>query len=114
MIQDVCHNRLHTSSTNLAFSLYLLFAGARSSLAAVGQGGSGLDDNAKAIAATGDGHVVLAGFTNGDFSGQNAGDETADFVAVKLNGTDGSEVWRWQVRSLRPCSGELGDGGTAG
>ncbi|CAN0289997.1 unnamed protein product, partial [Ectocarpus fasciculatus] len=38
--------------------------------------------------------VVLAGYTSGNFSGVNAGSN--DFVAVKLNLTDGSEVWRWQ------------------
>ncbi|CAM9350312.1 unnamed protein product [Scytosiphon promiscuus] len=65
------------------------------------QGGSGLDDAANAIAATDGGHVVLAGYTNGDFEGQNAGDETSDLTAVKLNGTDGVEVWRWQDGTLQ-------------
>lgn len=78
------------------------FAGGHTRFVTVGKGGSGLDDEAKAIAAAGGGHVVIAGYTNGDFDGQNAGDETADFVAVKLNGTDGSEVWRWQVSGF--CS----------
>ncbi|CBN76450.1 PEGA domain family protein [Ectocarpus siliculosus] len=38
--------------------------------------------------------VVMAGYTSGNFSGVNAGSN--DFVAIKLNFTDGSEVWRWQ------------------
>lgn len=50
--------------------------------------------------------VVVTGSTTGNFSGVNAG--STDFVAIKLNLTDGSEVWRWQVRgSLQVPDGWL-------
>jgi len=38
--------------------------------------------------------IVLAGHTLGEFSGSNQG--SIDFVAVALDITDGSEIWRWQ------------------
>lgn len=38
--------------------------------------------------------VVLAGFTEGDFSAQNLGG--ADFAAVKLD-ADGQQLWSWQA-----------------
>lgn len=41
-----------------------------------------------------DGSVVLAGYTDGAFSGGSKGAE--DFAAVKLS-ADGEELWRWQV-----------------
>lgn len=47
--------------------------------------------------------VVMAGYTSGNFSGVNAGSD--DFVAIKLNLTDGSEVWRWQVRGCLQVPG---------
>ncbi|CAM9350235.1 unnamed protein product [Scytosiphon promiscuus] len=60
------------------------------------QAGSSENDGATTIAAVGSADVVIAGYTQGHFSGDNAGGETADAVAVKLNGTDGNEIWRWQ------------------
>lgn len=41
-----------------------------------------------------DGSIFLAGYTEGDWEGVNAGD--ADFAAVNLH-TRGSELWRYQV-----------------
>ncbi|CAM9731332.1 unnamed protein product [Ectocarpus fasciculatus] len=41
-----------------------------------------------------DGGVYLAGYSTGDFGGTNDGAE--GFVVVKIDGRDGSELWRWQ------------------
>lgn len=41
-----------------------------------------------------DGSVVLAGDSDGSWSGSNLGG--SDFVAVKVDGS-GSTVWMWQV-----------------
>lgn len=46
------------------------------------------------VATGGSGSVVLAGATDGWWSGSNAGD--ADFAAVTLD-ENGTEIWRWQV-----------------
>ena len=43
----------------------------------------------------GDGSVVLAGASSGNWSGLNRGGQ--DFAAVKID-SDGNEIWRWQVR----------------
>lgn len=54
-----------------------------------------LEDNIYAAAAGEAGSVVLAGSTNGQWGGPNAGG--SDFAAVKLNAA-GVEIGRWQVR----------------
>ena len=54
-----------------------------------------MGDYCYAVAMADDGSVVVGGYTEGDWSGDNAGDN--DFVAVKLDAT-GEEVWVWQVR----------------
>lgn len=59
------------------------------------QDGTIASDELKAAAATGDGSVVLAGYTCGEWSGDLTGEE-CDFAAVKLD-ANGTEVWRWQV-----------------
>ena len=41
------------------------------------------------------GSVILVGSTWGDWEKPNRGGE--DFAAVKLNTTDGSILWKWQV-----------------
>ena len=41
------------------------------------------------------GSVILVGSTWGDWEKSNRGGE--DFAAVKLNTTDGSILWKWQV-----------------
>ena len=59
------------------------------------KGGTNVGDYCYAVAMADDGSVVVGGYTEGDWSGDNAGDN--DFVAVKLDAT-GEEVWVWQVR----------------
>ncbi len=46
------------------------------------------------VAVQGDGSILLAGGTEGDWVGTNAGEN--DFVMVALS-EDGEELWRWQV-----------------
>lgn len=58
--------------------------------------GTSGDDYIRAAAVGDDDSIVLAGYSNGDWSGVGSG--LYDFVAVKLDG-DGSELWRWQVVS---------------
>ncbi|CAM9445750.1 unnamed protein product [Ectocarpus fasciculatus] len=58
------------------------------------QDGTISNDKIQAAAATGDGSVVLAGYTHGEWSGELTGEES-DFAAVKLD-ANGTEVWRWQ------------------
>lgn len=54
-----------------------------------------------------DGSVVLTGFSEGVWDdGANAGG--FDFVAVKLDASDGTELWRWQVGKY----GAAGGGGS--
>lgn len=56
----------------------------------------GEDNRLNAVSMTEDGGYVLAGYTEGVWSGEaSAGGQ--DFVVVKLD-ADGQEVWRWQVR----------------
>ncbi|CAM9360961.1 unnamed protein product [Scytosiphon promiscuus] len=38
--------------------------------------------------------VVMGGYTTGGFQGLSAGND--DFVAIKLNSSDGTEIWRYQ------------------
>lgn len=53
-------------------------------------------DHIGAVAETADGTgFVLAGYTYGDWEGDNAGN--GDFAVVMLD-VDGNESWRWQVR----------------
>lgn len=59
------------------------------------QDGTSSNDEIQAAAATGDGFVVLAGYTFGEWSEGLTGEE-CDFAAVKLD-ANGTEVWRWQV-----------------
>lgn len=42
--------------------------------------------------------VILTGFSEGVWDGANAGG--FDFVAVKLDVSDGTELWRWQVGTV--------------
>lgn len=51
--------------------------------------------NDAAIAGEGDGSIILAGATYGDWNGANAGD--SDFAAVKMD-ADSNVLWRWQVK----------------
>ena len=45
-----------------------------------------------------DGNIFLGGFTDGKWNDSNPGGN--DFICVKLNLFDGSEITRWQVRDL--------------
>ena len=49
-----------------------------------------------------DDSVVIAGYTDGVWSVTNEGDN--DLAAMKLDASDGSLLWRWQVNI---CSGDL-------
>lgn len=40
--------------------------------------------------------VVVAGSTEGTF-GESSGGDGQDFVAIKLDSSDGTETWRYQV-----------------
>lgn len=44
----------------------------------------------------GDKSVVMAGQTWGNFAGSPKG--SFDFIAIKLDAADGTEIWRWQVQ----------------
>lgn len=41
--------------------------------------------------------IIISGYTDGDWEGENAGGY--DFAAMKLAG-DGTVLWRWQVGQL--------------
>lgn len=70
---------------------------------------NGTGDNfeeAYAIAMAGDGSVVVAGVTEGDYEGgglsnslerTESSDDYADFLAVKLD-ENGTQLWSWQVQ----------------
>lgn len=45
-----------------------------------------------------EGAFASCGYTTGDWNTTNLGGQ--DFMAVGLNSSDGSELWRWQVRDL--------------
>ena len=60
------------------------------------QDGTELDDYIYGGGMGDTGSVILVGSTNGDWEKPNRGGE--DFAAVKLNTTDGSILWKWQVR----------------
>lgn len=48
----------------------------------------------RGLAIADDGSILLAGYTTGDWDGENAG--LQDFAAVKLDSYS-NESWRWQV-----------------
>ena len=60
------------------------------------QEGTVEDDYINSCSKTADGNVVLTGGTNGNWDGVGFGD--ANIMAVKLDVTDGTVVWRYQVR----------------
>lgn len=78
----------HSKTISLC-ALSLLSAGTGTIFTAIAKGGSTLEDGARAIAAVGSEDVVVAGYL---------GNTIGDMFAVKLNGTNGNEVWTWQVR----------------
>lgn len=66
------------------------------------QEGTVEDDFINSCSKTTDGNVVLTGATPGDWDGIGLGG--ANIVAVKLDATDGTVIWRYQVR---PSAGVL-------
>lgn len=62
-----------------------------------GQDGTSSSESATSCAMADDGSVILGGATQGDWMGTNKG--SGDFMAVALRSSDGSELWRWQVRN---------------
>lgn len=58
------------------------------------QDGTDSDDITKSVAVGNDGSIFLAGYTEGDWSQPNEGEQ--DFAITKLS-SDGELVWRWQV-----------------
>lgn len=58
------------------------------------QDGTEENDEVSAVEITENGVVILSGYTEGAFSGDNAGAD--DMVAIALD-AEGSELWRWQV-----------------
>lgn len=60
------------------------------------QDGTDGDDWFYGMAIADDNTVVLVGHTAGDFGAVNPGSH--DVVAIKLNATDGREIWRYQAR----------------
>lgn len=72
------------------------------------QGGTAEYDYATDVSMADDGSVVMSGRSKGDFTGFNASvsgssstssaDLESIFVAIKLD-SEGTEVWRWQVRA---------------
>lgn len=66
-------------------------------LVAFRQDGSDYNDEFFAAAIGNDGSVVMAGYTEGNWSTTNAGDlGTRDFAAAKID-ADGVLIWKWQV-----------------
>ncbi len=53
--------------------------------------------------------IILGGFTNGGWGNLSNFDGFRDIAAVKLSGSDGTELWRYQVASS--TSELLGRGG---
>ena len=60
------------------------------------QEGTVEDDFITACSKMADGNVVLSGLTSGAWDGESWGDI---IVAVKLDGIDGTVIWRYQVLS---------------
>ncbi|CAM9724389.1 unnamed protein product, partial [Sphacelaria rigidula] len=58
------------------------------------QEGTPETDRILGAAVLGDGSIVLAGLTRGDWAETNAGG--SDFCAARLD-SDGIVLWRWQV-----------------
>lgn len=61
------------------------------------QDGTEASDKIFAAAAVDDGSVIISGYTEGSYGAVNSG--STDFVAVEVD-SDGSLVWKWQVRIL--------------
>ncbi len=61
------------------------------------QEGTVENDYINSCSRTTDGNVVLVGHTNGDWEEAANGDFS--MVAVKLDATDGTVIWRYQVRT---------------
>ncbi len=61
------------------------------------QEGTVEDDYINTCSITTDGNVVLSGATAGDWEMLTSGDST--IMAVKLDLTDGTVIWRYQVRT---------------
>lgn len=70
----------------------------------VWQHGTESADFVSAVLVGKDGAIVLAGYSTGTWGESNVGDE--DFVVIKLDGEEGSELWRWQVQN--PLGAEFG------
>lgn len=67
-----------------------------------GQDGSAGYDHCKgAVVDNNDGSVILAGWSQGDWSEQGHQGGYSDFVAVKLD-ADGEEIWRYVLCEC-PC-----------
>lgn len=66
---------------------------------------SNASSSGEALVIAKDGSVILAGTTEEDFSGANAG--LGDFFAIKLS-PEMDEIWRWQVGNRAGCSGHPG------
>lgn len=60
------------------------------------QEGTPATDKVFGVAILGDDSVVITGYTEGAIAETNAGG--SDVCAVRLD-ADGTEVWRWQVRT---------------
>lgn len=60
------------------------------------QDGTPLADKMFGAAILPDDSVVISGYSEGDWAQTNAGG--SDFCAARL-GADGTEIWRWQVRT---------------
>lgn len=67
------------------------------------QDGTNVHDVLREVAVQADGSILLAGATDGDWSGANAGDNNGDWAVVSLS-TTGEENWRWQVTCIRKKS----------
>ena len=63
------------------------------------QDGTAGEDTLKGVAIQADGSILLAGYTEGDWDGESAGER--DFIMVALS-ADGEELWRWQVKLKSP------------
>ena len=64
----------------------------------MGQEGTVEDDYISACSRTADGNVVLSGSTSGGWEEADA--VATSMAAIKLDATDGTVVWRYQVRRV--------------
>lgn len=62
-----------------------------------GQEGTDMDDFINSCSITADGNVVLTGSTKADWADTEANSDYFSIVAVKLDVTDGTVLWRYQV-----------------